>query len=61
MSVIPATIITIWVALIGGGLLGWVLNIIKLFHMLGDPISMMGLARGAGVIFPPVGAILGWL
>lgn len=38
-------------------IVGWVMNIIKLIGV--DAVGM-GIARGIGIIFPPLGAILGW-
>lgn len=40
---------------------GWVMNIVKLVEMLGDPaITPMFIARIASVPFGPLGAVLGW-
>jgi len=40
---------------------GWVMNIIELFctGLTEHPIAVM--VRIAGIIFPPLGCILGWL
>ena len=46
-----------WLAAI----LGWVLNIVKLITTINDPITNMFIARIVGVVFAPLGAILGYL
>lgn len=40
---------------------GWILNIIKMFGMLGGDVSAMLIARIVGIILAPLGAILGYL
>lgn len=55
-AVLYLLIILLWVV----GIIGYVLNIIKLLAMLTDPaLTPMFVARCVG-IFPPLGAILGW-
>ena len=40
---------------------GWVANIVKIFSALSDPITGLFIARLVGVIFAPLGAVLGYL
>lgn len=39
---------------------GWVMNLVKLFGALNDPITGMMIARAVGVFLAPIGAVLGW-
>lgn len=41
--------------------IGWVMNVIKIFAALGDPLTGMFIARVLGVFLVPVGCIAGWL
>lgn len=47
-------------AIILGGIVGWVMNIISVIHTVSDPITGMFILRCLGIIFAPLGAILGW-
>lgn len=41
---------------------GWVANIVKLGLTVGsDPVTSLFVARCVGIIFPPLGAVLGFL
>jgi len=40
--------------------IGWVKNLIELFGMFGEPITTLFVARLVGVVFGPLGGILGW-
>ena len=40
---------------------GWIANIVKLFGMLGGDINAMLIGRSVGIIFAPLGAVLGYL
>lgn len=51
----------IYVILIFACILGWVLNIIKLFGIANDPITGMFIFRCIGIPFAPLGSILGYL
>lgn len=43
------------------GVLGWIANIIKMILSLGDlTLTPLFIARVAGIVFPPLGAILGY-
>jgi len=39
--------------------IGWVMNVIELFHA--TEVTGMVIARGIGVILAPLGGVLGWL
>ena len=60
------TIIELFIVIIGlAGIVGWVVNIVKLAHM-GVPIdlahtSIMFILRIAGIFVPPLGAVLGFM
>ena len=41
--------------------IGWVLNIVKIFAGLSDPITGMWLMRVIGAFIVPIGCIVGWL
>ena len=41
--------------------IGWVLNIIALIRPLNEPTAGMIVLRGIGVLFTPLGGILGWV
>ena len=51
----------LWVIIILGGCLGWVLNIIKLVAVISDPLTGMTVLRGVGIVVAPLGAILGYV
>ena len=42
-------------------LLGWVINIVKLFAMFDGPVTTMFVGRIVGVFAAPLGAVLGFL
>ena len=44
-----------------GAAWGWVWNIIKIFHTISDPITGMFIFRCVGILFAPLGAILGFM
>lgn len=48
----------ICIAVAGGALVGWVLNIVKLVPM--DGATGMLVLRAVGIVFPPLGAVLGY-
>lgn len=51
-----------WFALCIAGLIGWVLNIAKIFQT-GFTLAVwtgFEVGRVIGVFFPPIGAVLGW-
>lgn len=56
-----AFILLLLVILLAG--IGWFLNIIKLvgLAMAADPNVIMGMVRAVGIIFAPLGAVMGWL
>lgn len=48
-------------ALLGAALIGWIMNIVTIFHTASDPITGMFIVRCIGIIVGPIGAILGWI
>lgn len=51
----------VWIAVIIAGMIGWVMNLLSLIKMLGDPVvTPLFIARLVGVPIAPLGAILGW-
>lgn len=44
------------------GSIGWVLNISKIFELLTEDSGISGLLllRALGIVFPPLGAVLGY-
>lgn len=48
--------ISLWIAAI----IGWVLNIIHFVKFIGEPITALEILRGVGIIFLPLGGIMGW-
>ncbi|MDP3972152.1 MAG: hypothetical protein Q8P61_04480 [Candidatus Nanopelagicales bacterium] len=48
-------------ALLVGGVVGWVWNIVKLAEMGVDPLTAMFVIRAIGIFVAPLGAVLGFL
>lgn len=46
--------------LIIGGVIGWIMNIAKIVATVADPITGLLILRCIGVVFAPLGAVLGW-
>lgn len=42
------------------GIIGWVWNIIKIFHAVNDPITGVFILRVVGIFAAPLGVILGY-
>jgi hypothetical protein len=53
-----AVSLIIWFILIMLGLTGWIVNLVKLFHL--DAFGGEAIVRTIGVVVPPIGAILGY-
>lgn len=47
-------------ALIVGGIYGWIANIVKLIGLLDGGLTAMFVARCVGVFFAPLGSVLGF-
>lgn len=47
-------------ALLGLAIIGWIMNIVTIIAISGEPITGMFIIRCIGVIVGPVGAVLGW-
>lgn len=54
------TVEMLFVALMIGGAIGWILNIVKIIASLGDVVTGMFIARCIGAFVAPIGAVLGW-
>jgi hypothetical protein len=52
--------ILIYAALMIGGVIGWVLNIVDIVHADFDNVTGMLVLRIIGVFVPPLGAVLGY-
>jgi len=48
------------VLIFAGGFVGWVWNIVKIIAVVNDPITGMFVFRCVGVVFAPLGAVLGY-
>lgn len=51
---------TVWITMIVVAI-GWIMNVVKLVGILGGDITAMFIARIAGVIIVPFGAVLGFM
>lgn len=49
------------VALSVAAAIGYILNIIKIFGALGDPVTGFFVGRVIGAFIVPIGCIVGWL
>jgi hypothetical protein len=47
--------------LLFGGFIGWCLNLYKLALALSEPVTALLVLRALGVVFAPVGAVLGYV
>ena len=56
MNIFSGAYILIWLTFI----IGWIMNIYKFIGMLGGEITTWFIARGVGIFFAPMGAILGF-
>lgn len=43
-----------------GGIIGWCMNIYKLFGESFDPLTAIAVGRVVGVFMAPLGAVIGW-
>lgn len=50
-------VVLLWLA----AAIGWVINIVKLIGSINDPVTVMHILRSVGIIFAPLGAVLGYL
>lgn len=50
----------LWIAGAIALAIGWVLNVIAIFHMLEGPITALFIARIVGVFAAPLGGVLGY-
>lgn len=52
--------ILVLLGIVGVGLVGWVKNVVMLFHSSFDPLTGVVVLRAIGVIVAPLGAVLGF-
>lgn len=57
---LPEAIIFFWIAVFIVGAVGWIWNIVKLIGMTFDPITGMLVVRAVGIVFAPLGAVVGF-
>jgi hypothetical protein len=48
-------------ALVGAGVLGWIMNVLTIAHTIDAPLSGMLILRVLGVVIPILGAVLGYV
>lgn len=60
-TLVELVIALAWFVIVVGGMIGWVLNIIKLVAMIDGGITAMFVLRIVGIFAAPLGAILGFL
>lgn len=57
-----AAVASLYLTILAASIGGWVVNIIKLVGMLGEPsFTPMFVARIVGIPFGPLGAVLGYI
>ena len=56
----PAVAI-VWLIFVLALLGGWIANIVKAYGLLDDPLTGWFIARALGVLFAPLGVVLGYL
>ena len=56
---IPVTAVFLWLVVIVTGVVGWVLNIVKLMGMTLDAVTIELVLRGLGIFVAPLGSIMG--
>lgn len=54
-------VVLLYIVLIIGSLIGWVLNVIDLLQTIGGGFTTLFVLRVVGVFVAPLGAILGWV
>lgn len=54
-------VVMFYLAILIGGGIGWVWNIVKIVGTISEPLTAMFIARAVGVFFFPLGVILGYL
>ena len=62
-ALISIVALFVWVALLVLGVVGYVLNLITLYHaaVIGGPITLIIVLRAVGIVVPFVGSVLGFL
>ena len=59
-SEVGAIALLVYLAVLFGLVVGWVMNIIGIIHTLSDPITGMFIARLVGTVVFPLGGVLGY-
>lgn len=60
MSDAGAIAVLVYLAILLGLVVGWVMNIFSIVHALSDPITGMFIARLVGTVVFPLGGVLGY-
>jgi len=60
-KLVEFTIISVGFVLLLGAVGGWVFNIVRIVQVIDLPITGMFILRCVGVLFAPLGAILGFM
>jgi len=56
----PVSLALVWLAFIATLFTGWVINLVSLVQSLGGDVTTLFIARCVGVVFAPLGAVLGF-
>lgn len=51
----------VFFAIIAAGAVGWCMNIYKLAVALSEPLTLLLVLRALGIVFPPLGAVVGYV
>lgn len=55
VGIVGLVVLSIWIAAI----VGWVLNIVDIFHTMANPVNGLFILRCIGIVFAPLGSVLG--
>jgi Na+/melibiose symporter-like transporter len=50
-----------FLAIVVGAAIGWIMNIVKIFAALNDPLTGLFVGRVIGVFVFPIGCVAGWM
>ena len=53
--------ILVWLGLLIGGGIGWIMNIVTIVHTCCEPVTGMLVIRIVGLFVAPLGAVLGYI
>lgn len=54
------TAVIVYLLVLLGLVIGWIMNIVEIVHALADPITGMFIARLVGTVVFPLGGVLGY-